>query len=42
VAAIKAANGGKIITICMDTDHAYSDHRIALGNAVIAWLAGLN
>jgi uncharacterized protein len=41
VAAIKA-KGGKVTTIHMDTDHGYSDHRIALENAVITWLSGLN
>jgi pimeloyl-ACP methyl ester carboxylesterase len=41
VAAIKA-KGGKVTTVHMDTDHGYSDHRIALENAVITWLSGLN
>ncbi len=41
VAAIKA-KGGKVTAIHMDTDHSYSDHRIALENAVITWLSGLN
>ena len=41
VAAIKS-KGGKVATVHMDTDHGYSDHRIALENAVIAWLSGLN
>ena len=41
VAAIKA-KGGKVATVHMDTDHGYSDHRIALENAVITWLSGLN
>src|ERR1700733_2815954 len=34
VTAIKA-KGGKVTTIHLDTDHGYSDHRIALENAVI-------
>jgi uncharacterized protein len=41
VAAIKA-KGGKVESVHMDTDHSYSDHRIALENAVITWLAGLH
>jgi uncharacterized protein len=41
VAAIKS-KGGKVTTIHIDTDHGYSDHRIALENAVITWLSGLN
>jgi len=40
-AAIKS-KGGKVATVHMDTDHSYSDHRIALENAVITWLSGLN
>ncbi len=40
-AAIKA-DGGKITVVHMDTDHSYSDHRIALEKAVIDWLSGLN
>jgi pimeloyl-ACP methyl ester carboxylesterase len=40
VAAIKS-QGGKVATVHMDTDHGYSDHRIALENAVIVWLSGL-
>ena len=41
VAAIKA-KGGKVTAVHMDTDHSYSDHRIALESAVITWLSGLN
>jgi hypothetical protein len=41
VAAIKS-KGGKVATVHLDTDHGYSDHRIALENAVIVWLSGLN
>ena len=40
-AAIKI-DGGKITVVHMDTDHSYSDHRIALERAVIDWLSGLN
>jgi uncharacterized protein len=42
VAAIKAKGGAKVTAMHMDTDHAWSDHRIALESAVITWLAGLN
>ena len=41
VAAIRA-KGGKVATVHMDTDHGYSDHRIALEDAVNSWLSGLN
>jgi pimeloyl-ACP methyl ester carboxylesterase len=41
VTAIKL-KGGKVATVHLDTDHGYSDHRIALENAVIAWLSGLH
>jgi hypothetical protein len=41
VAAIKA-KGGKVSTVHMDTDHSYSDHRIALESSVITWLSGLH
>jgi uncharacterized protein len=42
VAAIKAKGGTKITALHVDTDHSWSDHRIALESTVIAWLAGLN
>ena len=41
VAAIKS-KGGKVTAIHLDTDHSYSDHRIALESIVITWLSGLN
>ena len=41
VAAVKA-KGGKVTAVHMETDHGYSDHRIALESAVITWLSGLN
>jgi uncharacterized protein len=41
VAAIKA-KGGKVTATHLETDHSYSDHRIALENIVITWLSGLN
>jgi uncharacterized protein len=42
VAAIKQKGGTKVTALHMDTDHGWSDHRIALESAVITWLAGLN
>jgi uncharacterized protein len=42
VAAIKAKGGTKITAMHVDTDHSWSDHRIALESAVITWLTGLN
>jgi pimeloyl-ACP methyl ester carboxylesterase len=41
VGAIKAKGGTKVTAIHMDTDHSWSDHRIALESAVITWLVGL-
>lgn len=42
VAAIKAKGGTKVTAMHVDTDHSWSDHRIALESTVITWLAGLN
>jgi len=42
VAAIKAKGGAKITAMHVDTDHSWSDHRIALESTVITWLTGLN
>jgi uncharacterized protein len=42
VAAIKAKGGTKVTAMHVDTDHSWSDHRIALESMVITWLAGLN
>jgi pimeloyl-ACP methyl ester carboxylesterase len=42
VAAIKAKGGKKVTAMHLDTDHSYSDHRIALESIVIPWLAGLH
>jgi pimeloyl-ACP methyl ester carboxylesterase len=42
VAAIKAKGGTKVTALHVDTDHSWSDHRIALESTVITWLAGLN
>jgi pimeloyl-ACP methyl ester carboxylesterase len=41
VASIKAKGGTRIAAVHLDTDHSYSDHRIALQSVVINWLAGL-
>ena len=40
-AAIKA-KGGKVTSVHIDTDHSYSDHRIALESTILTWLSGLN
>lgn len=42
VAAIKAKGGTRVTAMHVDTDHGWSDHRIALESTVITWLAGLN
>jgi uncharacterized protein len=42
VAAIKANGGTRVTPMHVDTDHSWSDHRIALEGIVINWLAGLN
>jgi uncharacterized protein len=42
VAAIKEKGGTKVTAVHVDTDHGWSDHRIALQSTVITWLAGLN
>lgn len=41
VAAIKA-KGGTVTAAHLDTDHSYSDKRIALESIVITWLSGLH
>lgn len=38
IAALKAAHAVDTTTVEMDTDHAFSDHRIALESAVLQWL----
>jgi pimeloyl-ACP methyl ester carboxylesterase len=40
IAALKAA-GARLTPIMMDTDHPFSDHRIALSEAVVSWLQSL-
>jgi len=42
VAAIKAKGGTQVTSMYVDTDHGWSDHRIALESIVITWLAGLH
>ena len=42
VAAIKARGGTRVTAAHLDTDHSYSDRRIALESIVITWLSGLN
>jgi uncharacterized protein len=42
VAAIKAKGGTRVTSAHLDTDHGYSDRRIALESLVINWLSGLN
>jgi pimeloyl-ACP methyl ester carboxylesterase len=41
VKAVEAAGGKNVKTAHFAADHSYSDHRIALENAVLQWLAGL-
>jgi len=41
VKALKKSGGAKVTALHMATDHSYSDHRIALETAVLAWLAGM-
>jgi uncharacterized protein len=42
VAAIKARGGAKVTAMHVETDHGWSDHRIALEGIVITWLEHLN
>ena len=42
VAAIKAKGGTRVTAAHLETDHSYSDRRIALESIVITWLSGLN
>jgi pimeloyl-ACP methyl ester carboxylesterase len=42
VAAIKAKGGTRVTAVHLDTDHSYSDRRIALESIVINWLSGLH
>jgi pimeloyl-ACP methyl ester carboxylesterase len=36
--AIRAQRKGKVSSVAIDSDHAFSDHRIALSAAVISWI----
>lgn len=40
-AALRAAGNGRVTAIEMDTDHPFSDHRMALAAAVTGWLQQL-
>jgi pimeloyl-ACP methyl ester carboxylesterase len=42
VAQIKSKGGTRVTAAHLDTDHSYSDRRIALESLVITWLSGLN
>ena len=41
VTAAMQSSGARVTAIQMDTDHSFSDHRIALSNAVVSWLQSL-
>jgi pimeloyl-ACP methyl ester carboxylesterase len=41
VTAAMTSAGAKVTPIQMDTDHSFSDHRIALSKAVVNWLQSL-
>jgi len=41
VTAAMMSAGAKVTPIQMDTDHSFSDHRIALSKAVVSWLRSL-
>ena len=40
-AALRNAGNARVTAIVMDTDHSFSDHRIALSTAVVRWLQAL-
>jgi pimeloyl-ACP methyl ester carboxylesterase len=40
-ARARAAGGRRVTSMVMDTDHSFSDHRIALAGALVAWLDSL-
>lgn len=42
VRAIRAQGGNEVTEMHFDTDHSYSDHRIALESAIITWLDKLH
>jgi uncharacterized protein len=41
VTAAMTSAGAKVTPIQMETDHSFSDHRIALSKAVVSWLQSL-
>jgi pimeloyl-ACP methyl ester carboxylesterase len=41
VTAAMKSSGAQVTAIEMDTDHSFSDHRIALSSAIVNWLDGL-
>ena len=41
VAAVRARGNTHVTAVHFDTDHSYSDRRIALESAVIRWLQSL-
>jgi pimeloyl-ACP methyl ester carboxylesterase len=40
-AALRKAGDDRVTAVEMDTDHSFSDHRMALSSAVVGWLAAL-
>lgn len=40
-AALRKHGNQRVVTLEMDSDHAFADHRIALAEAIAAWLANL-
>lgn len=40
-AALRGAGNRRVTAVEMDTDHAFSDHRIALASTIIGWLRSL-
>ena len=40
-AALRRAGNGRVTAVEMDTDHAFSDHRIALASSIVGWLRSL-
>ena len=41
VAAVRAGGNGRVTTVHVATDHAWSDRRVALESAVVRWLDGM-
>jgi hypothetical protein len=41
VTAAMKSSGAQVTAIAMDTDHSFSDHRIALSSAIVNWLDSL-